>query len=203
MRRIDFGAALIVLIAAAQIAPAQNLTVSQKEADFRYLASLFATYYAPIDWKKQLFQFDARSVHSWLDRVAATRTDLEFYEICVEYVASLNDSHAHFTLPSDFSATLGFTTDIFDGVLLIESVDRSLLPASRYPFVIGDELLSVDGTGVEQILPVFAKYAVYGNPLATRRMAAARITTRPQSRVPHASELAGRAATWKRMPFRG
>src|SRR5581483_9667800 len=68
----------------------QGLTPSHKESDFRFLASLFATYYAPYEWKKQFLGFDLLSIQPWLDRVAATTNDLDFYEVCVDYVASLN-----------------------------------------------------------------------------------------------------------------
>src|SRR6185295_938504 len=129
----------------------------------------------------------------WLDRVARTTTDLDFYELCVEYVASLNDTHDSFSLPSDFIARLGFTVDIYDGVLLIDSLNRTTLPASTYPFAIGDELVSVDGVAVGQLLQDFSKYAPQGNPVSTRRLAAARITIRPQSVMPHASDLGATA----------
>ena len=79
-------------------------------------------------------------------------------------------------------------------MLLIDTLNRTLLPLAAYPFAIGDELVSVDGVPVEQLLQDFAKYAPQGNPVSTRRMAAQRITTRPQSRMPHASDL-GEAAT--------
>src|SRR5258705_6754261 len=94
----------LVFLAVSSVAGAQNLTPAQKEADFRYLASMYSTYYAPIDWKKQLFQFDVLAIKPWLDRVAATTTDLDFYEVCVAYVAGLNDTHDQFSLPSDFVA---------------------------------------------------------------------------------------------------
>ena len=173
---------------------AQGLTPAQKESDFRYLASLYSTFYAPRDWKNQLFGFNALNLKPWLDRVALTTTDLDFYELCVEYVASLNDTHDAFSLPSDFVATLGFGVDIYDGVLLIDTLNRTVLPASTYPFTIGDELVSVDGVDAEQLLRGFAKYAPQGNQVSTRRMAAQRITSRPQSRMPHASDL-GETAT--------
>ena len=118
----------LILISASSAVHAQNLTPAQKEADFRYLASLYSTYYAPIDWKKQLFNFDALAIKPWLDRVAQTKTDLDFYEVCVAYVAGLNDTHDSFTLPSDFVARLGFTTDVYDGVLLIDSINRTTTP---------------------------------------------------------------------------
>src|SRR5260370_734059 len=88
----------LVLISVSSVADAQNLTPGQKDADFRYLASLYSTFYAPIDWKKQLFNFDALNIKPWLDQVAQTKTDLDFYELEVAYVASLNDTHDHFTL---------------------------------------------------------------------------------------------------------
>jgi hypothetical protein len=116
---------------------AQGLTPAQKDADFRYLASLYSTYYAPLDWKNQLFGFNALNLKPWLDRAAKTTTDLDFYELCVEYVASLNDTHDAFSLPSDFVASLGFGVDIYDGVLLIDNLNRTILPASTYPFTIG------------------------------------------------------------------
>ena len=185
----------IILVSASSAARAQNLTPAQKEADFRFLASMYSTYYAPIDWKKQLFQFDALVIKPWLDRVAQTTTDLDFYEVCVAYVASLNDTHDHFSLPSDFSATLGFTADIYDGILLIDSLNRTTLPAKDYPFTTGDRLVSVDGRDAQMLLQDFAVYAALGNPIASRRLAAARITTRPQSVMPHAADVIGKTAT--------
>jgi C-terminal processing protease CtpA/Prc len=176
------------------VAPAQNLTPSQKEADFRYLASLYATYYAPYEWKKQLLGFDALSIQPWLDRVAATASDLDFYEVCVAYVASLNDTHDRFTLPSDFVARLPITSDIYDGKVLVESISRAQLPQLTYPFEVGDEIVSVDGKSVEQLLSEFAKYAAYANPISTRRLAATRIISRVQAIMPHAPDV-GDSAT--------
>jgi hypothetical protein len=180
---------ILILGLTASASFAQNLTPAQKDSDFRYLASLYSTYYSGYDWKKQLFGFDALNLSPWLDRIKGTATDLDFYELCVEYVASLNDTHDAFTLPSDFVARLGFTTDVYDGVLLVDSINRTTLPLSMYPFAIGDELVSVDGIAVEQLMRDFAKYAAQGNSLSTKRLAATRITIRPQSVMPHAVDL--------------
>jgi hypothetical protein len=185
----------LILISASSAVHAQNLTPAQKESDFRYLASMYSTYYAPIDWKKQLFNFDALAIKPWLDRVSQTKTDLDFYEVCVAYVASLNDTHDSFGLPSDFYATLGFSTDVYDGVLLIDSINRTALPAKDYPFAIGDRLLSVDGRDAGPLLQDLAVYAAWGNPIAAKRLAASRITSRYQSVMPHATDVIGKSAT--------
>lgn len=172
----------------------QSLTPSQKESDFRFLASLFATYYAPYEWKKQFLGVDALNIQPWLDKVAATTTDLDFYEVCVDYVASLNDTHSHFSVPSDFVARLPMTADIYDGKVMIETINRSLLPATTFPFQIGDEIVSVDGKTVEQLLSDFAKYAPYENPISNRRVAATRIVSRVQSIMPHATDVGDTAS---------
>src|SRR5436190_2282783 len=187
-------AILFVFCVAGVTAPAQNLTLAQKQSDFQFLASLYATYYAPYEWKKQLLGFDLMNIKPWLDKVAATKTDLDFYEVCVEYVASLADTHDTFSLPSDFVAQLGVIGDIYDGKVLIESINRTLLPLARFPFTVGDEIVSIDGTAIEQLLKDFAKYASFkGNPISVRRLAATRATSRPQSLMPHAPDVGASA----------
>jgi hypothetical protein len=185
---------LLVTLTLVVSAAAQNLTPAQKEADFRYMASLISTYYAPVDWKKQLFNFDAMKLGPWLDRVAKTQTDLDFYEVEAEYLASLNDTHTWFELPSDYAAILGFTVDIYDGALLVESISRSVLPSRDYPFAAGDELVSIDGVDAQTVLEGFLKYYPQGNPRAARRMAAAGLTNRYQWLMPYVPDAGAKAA---------
>ena len=58
---------LVTAVLATVAAFAQNLTPEQKEADFRYLASQFVTYYAPLDWKKQFLRVDGLDIKAWLE----------------------------------------------------------------------------------------------------------------------------------------
>lgn len=184
---------IAVLILLAGSAAGQNLTREQKESDFRNLVDTMNNWYAPADWKKQLFGFDALDLKPWLEKVALTRTDLDFYELCVDYIAALKDTHSSYSLPSDFSARLGITVDLFDGKVLIDSIDRSLLPVAAYPFVVGDEVVSVDGESALDLTERFMKYSPQGNDRASRRLAASRIPTRAQSRMPHAPEVGEQA----------
>ncbi|MBI4904506.1 MAG: hypothetical protein HY820_12770 [Acidobacteria bacterium] len=173
----------------AASAAAQKLTPAQKDADFRYMVSLYATYYAPIDWKNTLFQVDMLNLKPWLDKVARTTTDLDFYEVCAQYIQALNDTHVNYTLPSNFNATLGFGVDLYDGVLLIDTINRTTLPVATYPFGIGDELISIDGESALEVARKLAIYSPQGNPRASLRQGASRITSRAQSRFPHAVDL--------------
>jgi hypothetical protein len=165
------------------------MTLNQKLLDFQLLTGLYDKQYGLYEWKRDAIHFDLLQTAPWLDRVRQSATDLDFYEICVDYVASLQDAHDSFTFPSGFSASLGFSGDLYDGALLIDSINRTLLPAAKYPFQIGDELISVDGAAVEALIQKFLKYAVAANSRSARRSAAGRITTRSQALMPHAHEI--------------
>ena len=179
---------LITLLTAAALA-AQTLTPAQKEFDFRAMANVFATYYAPLDWKKELLNVDIRQLKPWLDRVALTKTDIEFYEVCLDYTNSLQDTHVSFSLPSDFFAQLGVGVDVYEGAFLIDFINRTLLPVAAYPFTFGDELLSIDGVDANVLAERLNRYVAQGNPRAQLRRSAQFLTSRGQSRFPDAPSL--------------
>src|SRR4051812_7092152 len=166
-----------------------QMTSEQKQFDFQQLAALYSKQYGLYEWKRDAIHFDALAIAPWLERVRKSGDDLDFYEICVEYVASLQDAHDAFQLPSGFSASLGLGIDIYDGKTIIDSINRSVLPAPRYPFQIGDEVVSVDGKPVEELIQAFLKYSIASNPRSARRSAAGRIAFRPQVIMPHAHEV--------------
>ncbi|MGH9627412.1 MAG: hypothetical protein ACRD7E_03490, partial [Bryobacteraceae bacterium] len=74
-------------------AASAQLTAEQRVHDFQNLAGLYSKRYAPYEWKRELFGFDALDVAPWLETVRAAKDDLEFFEICAQYVASMNDLH--------------------------------------------------------------------------------------------------------------
>src|SRR5262245_57949776 len=86
-----------------------QLTIDQKLADFQQVAGLYAKRYGPYEWKRDIIGFDLLNIAPWLAKVAATKDDLDFYEILSDYVSQLNDAHDVYTLPSNFFATLNFS----------------------------------------------------------------------------------------------
>jgi hypothetical protein len=165
-----------------------QVTTEQKLADFEYTAGIFAKRYGPYEWKRDVVKFDLLDLGPWLDRVRATRDDLEYFDVASEYVSKLNDAHSVFNLPSNFVARLNFAVDIYDGRLLVDSINRARLPAAEYPFIVGYELLSIDGEDASAILERYMRFNVAANPRSTRRLAAQMITTRPQQIVPNAPD---------------
>src|SRR5215471_7701903 len=109
MLRFLIATLLVVALFVAPQSVSAQLLPEQRLQDFQGLAALYAKRYAPYDWKKQAFGFDALNISPWLDRVRGAKDDLEFFEIEAEYVANLNDTHSGFQMTSSFAANLGIT----------------------------------------------------------------------------------------------
>ncbi|BDC49163.1 hypothetical protein F183_A14790 [Bryobacterales bacterium F-183] len=186
-RRLPAAVGLLLVLALS--ARSQNLSASQREADLRRVAGVLWKNYGPYEWKKAVRNFDFYDLQPWLDRARATTDDLEFADLLVDYVASLDDAHDLIYFPSSWTASLGFTTDIYDGKVLIDSINRGRLPSSRFPFQIGDEVVSLDGRPVAEWLSRFRKYSIAANDRSTRRIAAARLTSRTQQVMPIAPRI--------------
>ena len=166
-----------------------QLTMEQKVADFQYMASLYAKRYGPYEWKRDVVNFDLLNIGPWLTRINATRDDLQFFDVMSAYVSSLNDAHDVFTLPANFLANLNFSVDVYDGALIVDSISRTRLPASEFPFLIGYELASIDGVDAQKILDGLLRYEIAANPRSTRRLAAQLLTLRPQALIPTAANV--------------
>ena len=166
-----------------------QLTMDQKKSDFMNVAGVYAKNYGPYEWKRVSLGVDLLNIGPWLDKVSATKNDLDFYEVMVSYVASLNDAHDYYQVPSNFTAQLNFGVDIYDGKLLVDAINRLRLPAGEFPFLAGYELVSIDGQDAEKMLDGLLQYEIAANPRSTRRLAAQLLTVRPQSVMPHAAEV--------------
>src|SRR5215218_3794803 len=155
MRR--FGVTLLLFSLVVTTARAQDaLTLQQRISDLNQLASQYAKNYGPYEWKRDVQGFDLLRLTPWLHRIHHS-DDLDFQEALIEYVASLNDAHDTIAFPTTFSVSLPFTVDIYDGKVLIDSINRTRLPVAQFPFQIGDELIAVDSRPVEQLIAEFAK----------------------------------------------
>ena len=168
-----------------------QLTEQQKVTDFKALVGLYDKAYGPYEWKAQALHFDLLDTQPWLEKVRSSRNDLSFYDVCVRYVASLDDSHDEFTLPSLYEAWLPITADLYDGRVLIDSIDRSMLDAKAYPFAVGDELLAVDGTSVGEWIKALRPYAVNarGNTFSRDRIAVGTMLDRYQGWYTYANRV--------------
>ncbi len=184
---------LCSLLLASMAACFGQITDDQKISDLRQLSALYAKQYGPYEWKRDTQGFDLLKLEPWIDRALTTTDDIAFLDLLTEYVASLNDAHDVFYYPFTYTASLGFSADLYDGKALIDSISRSALPVSKYPFVVGDELVSVDGRTVDEWIKKMWQYSISANARSTSRVAVARITARSQQRIPWAHLIADTA----------
>ena len=188
MRRLALVAALLTIAAAAPRAQ-QVLTADQRDADLTQLASMFAKEYAPYEWKRDVIGFDLYRLTPWFQKIHQA-DDLDVEDAFIEYLTSLQDTHSSIVFHSPFIASLGITVDIFDGKVLIDSINRTLLPAVQFPFGIGDELVALDGEPAQNLIASFRRLATSAaNPRSRDRIAAGRIVQRFQTNLPHASQV--------------
>ena len=166
MRRL-YVAVLLLTVSSTAPGAQEAVTRAQRDADLEMTASLYAKNYGPYEWKRDVLGFDLMRLTPWLQRIHHS-DDLDFQEALIEYVASLNDAHDTIAFPTTFSASLPMSVDIYDGKVLIDAINRTLLPLAQFPFGIGDEIVSLDGRPVQQLIQSFRKYADRGQPAQHR-----------------------------------
>lgn len=177
-----------LLISGSFVVTAQ-MTTEQRTNDFQQLAALIAKRYSFVEWKQAALNYDALDLQPWLARVRSAKDDLEFYQICSEYIAKLQDGHSGFSTPSTFIANLGFGVDFVEGKVIVDSITRATLPADKFPFQIGDELISIDNKPVQQQLAEIQPLYGSGLPRAAARFAVQFLTIRNQGYLPRAAEI--------------
>ncbi|MBK7926358.1 MAG: hypothetical protein IPJ98_02390 [Bryobacterales bacterium] len=187
---------LTTLLALASLAPAlmAGLTPDQKELDLRILAAQYAKYYAPYQWKQEFTGFDLYNLGPWIARARAAKTDMDFYQVCGEYVASLEDSHSSFSSPSLYRISLPLHADYYQDVPRIDSISRAALPVSSFPFQIGDEVVAVDGVPIADVVAVNSLTVASGNHSARRRTALQRVFSTSESSNPRARNIGDEVA---------
>jgi C-terminal processing protease CtpA/Prc len=185
--------AFAVLVLVAPVLRAQ-MAAEQKSMEFQQIAALFAKRYAFLEWKQTAFGIDGLSIGPWLERVAKTKNDLEYFDICAQYVAAFRDSHTSFLLPSSYQASLGITVDDYGGKILIDSIDPTLAAWQGFRLQVGDQLIGIDGVSPEEAVKAYLPLAGEGNERTARRIAIGFLTKRPQVILPRAFEV-GKTAT--------
>jgi hypothetical protein len=167
---------------------ARPLSVEEKIRDLDQLVSMIKAGYGPLEYKKTKFGIDVdRLSADYYLKVRATTTNLDFYYLLGAFIAEFKDSHFSGRIPTDYASVLGFTTDLVEGKVLIDQIDRAKLPEAEFPYKKGDELVKVDGKPVQDLITHFSQYIGMGNDAATKRIAAMTIANRRGSRVPVAT----------------
>ncbi len=157
------------------------LTEEQRLADFHQLVNTIEKNYAPLQLKRESVGLDWEShVSEYEEIVRNAPSDKEFYHKIAGFMAGLQDAHVSIQLPSNLSARLGFVSDYVNGKVLIDVVDRKVLPKLLFPFERGDRVISIGGVSVNELMEELGKYRATGNPKSDKRLQVAKLTSRRQ-----------------------
>lgn len=163
----------------------RDLTTDQKLSDLTQLVSQIKSGYGPKNYKKEKLNIDIDVLQKkYSSLIAKTAMNSEFYYLMLKFAAEFKDSHFRVTLPTNFETFLGFTTDLVEDRVVIDEIDRKILPLSKFPFKKGDELISMDKKRINIVLEELIPYMGQGHSLTAKRRAAFQIANRRAAKVP-------------------
>src|SRR3989344_3275056 len=174
---------LAAVFALLPVAASAVFTQSEKLADYRQLVTMIEQNYAPLRWKQKTIGLDwATHVEKYRALVRQTSSDREFYQVLTKFMAGFEDAHVSVSVPSTLQGSLGFLCDYVEGKVLIDLVNPKLLPEQLFPFKKGDELIAIGGVPAADLLDQMSEYTSTGYSLSSKRLGAAYLTFRRESR---------------------
>lgn len=149
-----FMAILAVLFlsfsAHAQVAPATKDRLLQ---EVEYIGSLYASSYAPANWKHSHLGWDfSTELSTFRNRVGNASSRWDYRSGLVAFLKSMSDYHVGFAYFSTEKSTLPFSVRTVEGQTIIVYIDRTAASMAAFPFNEGDELLEMDGRPVATLL---------------------------------------------------
>lgn len=185
MNRLMIITIILFLTSLFSIANAALLSTEEKLNDFDALNVNIDSGYGPLIYKQQNKVVDmARLRSDFTEKIKNSKTNEEFYYLMVQYVASYHDGHFGLTVPTDYTAYLPISTELVNGKVLISEVNRDLLPKEKFAGEKGDEVLTVNGQPVNELLAEIQKYIGSGFELTEKRIASWMVFSRPGKRMP-------------------
>ncbi|MGE3974554.1 MAG: S41 family peptidase [Bdellovibrionales bacterium] len=176
---------LAVFGSSLSMAAINTLTTEQKLADLDQLVNIVKAGYGPLQYKKEKYDITPEKIRDlYAPRIAATRSNREFYYTILQYIGEFHDGHFRANLPTDLKSSLPFDTDLVEGKVLVDRINRSLLTETQFPFAKGDQILEMNGVDIQTVLDQLQTYRGLGYSLSERRTAALSLTVRDGKRLP-------------------
>ncbi len=162
-----------------------QLTVAEKTLDFQQLLGRIKASYGPLQYKKETLGIDIDVLEaSYLRQIQESKSNTEFYYLIGKFVAEFRDSHFSAIIPTDKRSVLPFTVELVQDKVYIEDVTKELMAPEKFPFKKGDELISIGGVSVDELLKELMPYVGSGYEKTRKHTAAWMLTARRSARVP-------------------
>ncbi len=175
-----------IILFATQFSFAGQLTAEEKTLDFQQLIGRIKSSYGPLDYKKSIKKIDIDQLQvSYLSKIQNSKDNEEFYYLINQFVAEFKDSHFAAIIPTDVRSSLPFTVELVQNKVLIDTPAKPMQPNTEaFPFKKGDELISINGIPVQDIMKDLSKYVGQGTDKTLRRVMAYALTSRRAARLP-------------------
>ncbi len=176
---------LLSLLFVVQILQAKNLSTQEKLADFAQINLVVDSSYGPLYYKQKTQGLNLEALREdYRNQIISTKTNSEFYYTLVRYVSEFHDGHFGAVLPSDYKAEIPISTDLVEGKVLVGDIDRKKLSEKDFPYLKGDEIISLNGEPVEQVVQTLSQFLGGGFSLSEKRLAAMSLFFRSGRRFP-------------------
>ena len=163
---------------------AHTLTYEEKMEDLSQIAALIKSQYGPYEFKKSTHQIDPDTLLGKYSLLVKPLSNLQYYYLLNQYIAEFKDSHFSGQVQTNHISYLGFTADLVQGKVLLDEVDRKVLPEATFPFQKGDEIVTFDSRPVHEVISELEKYRGMGNPASRHRLFTFFVGWRPSALVP-------------------
>ncbi len=147
------------------------VTTDEALQDFADLVNYFRSYYGPMEYKEDRFQFKFETLVSETEaKLKLATTESQIMGLFVQFVAQFRDGHVGISFSANSSHVGKYSVPIFitpvaDRVL-VAWVDKKKLPNSQVK--VGDEVIAIDGVKPMEFLSTIMKYRTMGVPETDR-----------------------------------
>jgi len=179
------GLTLVASLSAASELSAATPTQTRMLRSLHQVASVFAEQYAPLDMKKDRFALDLKREYDKAKTAILANpviTTREFQNLLASLTASMRDYHVSISFNSTESSKLPFQVAGAEGRYYLAHVDREKLPAEKFPFKMGDEIVAFNGRPTADAVKEIAGRMTANTAETDMRMAELFLTNRRRAR---------------------
>ena len=167
----------------AFILPLTLLAASPKQRmldELSFVKGVFEVKYAPLEWKRQYAGFNLdREIGEAICKVdeMAQPDTKEYHHILKKFFNATKDYHVGVHFYATEEASLPFLVRGAKGRFFVVYIDRTCLPYSKFPFSIGDEILSFDNRPVGEVIDEIKRLELGDNTPQTDQIIAEMMLT--------------------------
>jgi len=179
---------IIAIIGFSAQAYSSELSVDQRLQDFATLSTVIEKGYAPLHHKQQNKKVNLEQHKAdFTNRIRNSKSTAEFYYLLIQYIAGFHDSHFGGALNNSYAKFAPLVTDLIEGKVLVTGIINQIMPPGL-PVEVGDEILTIDGRPVQEVVKDMTQYYGEGYEYTERAIGTWVLFGRRAARIPAPKE---------------